>query len=131
MPKKLTAQEKAWRAVTEKQFQTRLIQAARLHEWKICHFADSRKQVKPGVFVGDKDASGFPDLAAAHPKHGFICIELKTELGKLKDEQAQWLDALYRSGVRSFVARPSMEREVLEYFRLGFPDPLDPLYTLR
>jgi hypothetical protein len=118
---RLTPKEQALRLVTERELQSRLMAFARLYGWRVAHFHDSRRQVKPGVFVGDADAKGFPDLALVHPRFGFACLELKKELGKLSPEQIDWLDDLVRAGVPALVVRPSRELEVCGWLSRGFP----------
>jgi len=66
--------------------------------------------VKPGVFVGDKDASGFPDLVLVRAPD-VLFVELKRELGKVSDGQQEWLDDLIAAGCEVHVVRPSDERE--------------------
>lgn len=104
--KRLTDEERAWRAISEKDFQKQVIELARLYGWKVAHFHDSRRQVKPGVFVGDKDAAGFPDLVLVRPPE-LVVLELKRELGKTTSEQDAWLAALVACGVEACVVRPS------------------------
>jgi hypothetical protein len=58
--------------------------------WRWSHFHDSRRQVAPGVFVGDRAAAGFPDIVAVRPPR-LLFIELKSEKGKLEPEQDAWL----------------------------------------
>ena len=108
MPKRLTDEERTFRAVSEKELQTRVIEFARLYGWRVAHFHDSRRQVKPGVFVGDKDAVGFPDLVLVRPPR-LMVVELKRELGKLTDEQQAWIGDLQACGVEVHVVRPSSE----------------------
>lgn len=85
---------------------------ARLYGWRIAHFHDSRRQVKPGVFVGDRDAAGFPDLVLVRSPE-LLVIELKREVGKVTDEQYAWLHALASCGVEVMVVRPSTERDLV------------------
>lgn len=106
MGKRLTEEEQRLRAITEKQFQTQVVDLARLYGWRVAHFHDSRRQVKPGVFVGDKDAKGFPDLVLVRG-HELLFLELKRETGKTTPEQDEWLAALGGvPGVEVLVARP-------------------------
>jgi hypothetical protein len=121
MNTRLTVQEQAFRRVSEKELQGRVIAFARLYGWRVAHFHDSRRQVKPGVFVGDVDAKGFPDLVLVHPRFGFACLELKKELGKVSFEQAAWLDDLTKAGVLALVVRPSCEVVVCGWLSRGFP----------
>lgn len=51
------------------------------------------------LFFHDRDArrnrAGLPDLVAVHPTRGrLLFAELKTERGRLRPDQAAWLDAL-------------------------------------
>lgn len=117
MPKKLTPQERAWRAVKEKELQGQIIVTAEMYGWRVVHFADSRKQVKPGVFVGDSQAKGFPDLLLARPPE-LIAWELKREVqAPVTPEQQEWLDTLAGCGVESAVIRPSNFDECVRRLR--------------
>lgn len=106
MGKRLTDEERAWRAISEKDFQKQVVELARLYGWKVAHFHDSRRQVKPGVFVGDKDAAGFPDLVLVRPPE-LVFLELKRELGKTTPAQDEWLADLSACGLEATVVRPS------------------------
>jgi len=121
MSVKLTVAEQELRKVSEKELQSRMMAFARLYGWRVAHFHDSRRQVRPGVFVGDADAKGFPDLVLVHPRFGFACLELKKEVGKLSPEQTDWLDDLVRAGIHALVVRPSREVEVCTWLSRGFP----------
>lgn len=111
MPKRLTDEEREWRSISEKDLQTRVMDIARLYGWRVAHFHDSRRQVKPGVFVGDKDAAGFPDLVLVRPPE-VVVMELKAELGKVSPAQREWLNDLEASGIEVLVVRPSDAREL-------------------
>jgi hypothetical protein len=106
MGKRLTDEERAWRSLSEKDFQKQVLDLARLYGWKVAHFHDSRRQVKPGVFVGDKDAAGFPDLVLVRPPE-LLFMELKRELGKTTELQDEWLASLRACGLEAEVVRPS------------------------
>lgn len=106
MGKRLTEQEKQYRAESEKQYQKRITDLASLYGWRWAHFSDSRKQVRPGVFVGDADAAGFPDLVLVRPPE-MIVIEVKAELGKTTEIQDEWLKDFANSGIDAYVSRPS------------------------
>lgn len=125
MPRRLTDQERAWRAITEKQFQSDVMKEARKNGWKVAHFHDSRKMVVRGdkkFMVGDADAKGFPDCCMAHPILGVVFVELKKELGKTSPEQDQWLAALREAGATTLVLRPSMWDDFCGWLTLGFPE---------
>lgn len=109
MGRRLTPEERAFRKVTERQLQDRLIEVGEMYGWRVSHFSDSRRQVRPGVFVGDKQAKGFPDLVLVRPPE-LLVWELKKEVGApVTPEQQEWLDDLAASGVEVAVVRPSNE----------------------
>lgn len=89
--------------VTEKEFQARILTIAKLYGWLCYHVPDSRMVT----------CRGFPDIVLC--KSGrFIMAELKTERGKLRAEQVQWLEALRASGVEAYLWRPSMWDKIVE-----------------
>jgi|CXWK01.1.fsa_nt_gi hypothetical protein len=79
MVARLTPEQRRWRSFSERQFQSWVTDLATAYGWRWWHHNDSRKQVRPGVFVGDKDAAGFPDLTLCHPTFGVLFAELKRE----------------------------------------------------
>lgn len=74
----------AARPLTEKQWQQRVVDFARLKRWKVYHTFDSRHS-----------AAGFPDLVLVRAPH-IIFAELKTDraASKLSPAQQMWIDAL-------------------------------------
>lgn len=89
----------------ERDFQTAVIDLAKLKGWKVAHFHDSRRQVRPGMFVGDKDAAGFPDIVAVRER--VIYAELKGEKTRVTDAQAAWMKALIEAGEEVYLWRPA------------------------
>lgn len=87
--------------VTEKAFQRVVEQAFRVRGWMVYH-----------TWASLHSAGGFPDVVAVKG-HLLVFAELKSERGKLTDEQRHWYDALLgieaTTGrrVRAFVWRPS------------------------
>ena len=55
------------------------------------------------------DGAGFPDIIAVHPTRGrCVVLELKSEEGRIKEKQLEWLRALMNvQGVTVMVVRPS------------------------
>lgn len=89
----MTAVPPAVRKVSEKAFQRAVIDLAQTLGWGVAHFHDSRRQVRPGVHVGDRSAAGFPGLVMI--RHGrLLFVELKAEKGKLRPTQEHWIEAL-------------------------------------
>ncbi len=88
-------------AVSEKQFQAQILQLARLAGWRCYHTHDSRCS-----------APGFPDLVLVR-KPVILFVELKSESGKLRPEQREWLELLGRCGrVEARLWRPSDFEEI-------------------
>lgn len=79
--------------VSEKSFQRAVIDYARRSGWLTSHFTDSRRDIGNGVFVGDKEATGFPDLVLCRGRE-IVFAELKAEKGRVRPEQTVWLDTL-------------------------------------
>ncbi len=117
MGRRLTDEERAFRAISEKEHQAEVIRVAEMYGWKWRHFHDSRREVvrKSGkkLFIGDKDASGWPDLVLVRGPE-IIFVECKKELGTLSDDQVEWLGYLDECGMEVFVTRPSNWREIEE-----------------
>jgi hypothetical protein len=88
----------------EAQFQAVVVDVARFNGWRVFHVHDSRRQVRPGVLVGDRDTAGFPDLVLVRDR--VIYRELKTDTGRLTAGQEAWLAALRRAGEDVDVWRP-------------------------
>jgi VRR-NUC domain len=90
---------------SEGQFLRAVLDFARKSGWRVSHFSDSRRQVRPGVFVGDKDAAGFPDIVAVRER--VIFIELKAARGRIRPAQLEWLGALEEAGAEVYCWRPA------------------------
>ncbi len=90
-------------AMSEKEFQSQVIQLARLRGWLCYHTRDSRKSAK-----------GFPDLVLVRDR--LLFAELKTDSGKVTAEQQYWLDAINEAGGTACIWRPTdwkaIEREL-------------------
>lgn len=69
-------------AVSEREFQDQVLELARLAGWLTYHTHDARRS-----------APGFPDLVLVRPPV-IIFAELKSARGRLRPEQAAWLEAL-------------------------------------
>ena len=84
---------------------------ARANRWRVAHHHDSRRQVKPGVHVGDRDAAGIPDLMLVRDDQ-LVFVELKSEHGKLTENQRQWIKDLEATPAEVYVWRPGSWGEV-------------------
>lgn len=81
--------------MTEAQWQRMVVDLATLHGWSHYHAYDSRRS-----------NPGWPDLALWRPDQ-FILVELKTDTGRLRPEQALVIDDLREAGVEVHVWRPA------------------------
>lgn len=68
--------------LSEKHLQQQVIDLARYSGFLVYHTYDSRRS-----------APGFPDLCLIRPPVALFC-ELKSESGRLRPEQREWLEAL-------------------------------------
>ena len=110
--------------MTEAEFQKGVIALAEFCGWMVAHFHDSRRQIRPGVFIGDKQAKGYPDLTLLHPRHGVCFAELKSDTGRVSPEQLRWINALHRASAVAFVWRPRNLREIERFLKFGGPAPV-------
>jgi len=82
--------------MTEAQLLTNVRQMAKLGGWLQFHDTDSRR-----------NSPGLPDLVLLHPETGqLLFAELKSQTGRIRPEQQQWIDALHRGGHTVRVWRP-------------------------
>lgn len=88
-------------AVSEKQFERQVKDAAKLFGWLYYH--THRSQFSP---------AGFPDCVMVRGDR-LIFAELKSAKGKVSEEQYQWLDALAATA-ETFVWRPDDIEEIIE-----------------
>jgi len=91
-------------AISEKQFERQVKDAASLFRHEYYH--TQRSQWSP---------AGFPDCVMV--RETVIYAELKSEKGKLSEDQRRWLLALCRAGQRVFVWKPSNLDQIIEVLR--------------
>lgn len=101
---------------TERDFQDKVITLARLYGWRVHH-------VRPGMtsrgrwLTNVQGNVGFPDLVLAHDKHGVIFAELKSDTGRLTEEQKDWLYTLNVTGHEAWVWRPAQLENITNRLR--------------
>lgn len=89
---------------SERDLSSAVVELARLGGYKHYHTFDSRRSTH-----------GFPDYVFAHARREprLIFAELKSETGKVRPEQKEWLDALSTiPGVTVHLWRPSDLEEI-------------------
>lgn len=91
--------------MTEAQLQDAVIACARLFGWRVAHFrpAQTARGWRTPV---EADGKGFPDLVLAR-RGELIFAELKSDRGRLSDEQAMWMHALEGIGRRFYLWTPA------------------------
>lgn len=82
-------------AQSEAAFQTQVIQLAKFYNWMCYHTHDSRRS-----------APGFPDLVLLRPPEALF-VELKSEKGRTRPEQRDWMSALHACGMEVHLWRPA------------------------
>ncbi len=93
--------------LSEAQFQRRVIEMARWNGWMVHHVRPALRQ-SGRVSTPVQGHIGAPDLLLARDGT-VIAAELKSDAGRLRPEQRQWLDHL---GVHGCVWRPRDSDEV-------------------
>lgn len=78
--------------LTEAQWQKRVVEIATLHGWRWCHLRPA--QVRNGRWATPQGGHpGFPDLVLARAGE-VIVAELKTDTGRMRPGQPEWLEQL-------------------------------------
>ena len=94
------------RPLTERQFQSQVVDLARLFNWRIYH-----------PFLSKWSEKGYPDLTLVRPPR-LVFAELKREGGRPTAVQTEWLDLLGQCvGVESYLWRPADLEAIAECLR--------------
>ena len=89
--------------ITEEDFMRSVIQIASDCAWAVYHTRDSRRS-----------QAGLPDLTLVRSGE-IIFAELKSQKGRIKKEQQEWLDRLRENGhVDVYLWRPSDLQDIIE-----------------
>jgi hypothetical protein len=81
------------RIADEQSFQTCVLEVARLAGWRTLHILPARRADGSWRTPVGGDGKGWPDLTLVRPPR-LLFVELKSENGKLRPEQRDWLDRL-------------------------------------
>ena len=85
--------------MTEKQFQSHLVNFAKMRGWLVYHTYDSRRS-----------EPGFPDLVLVRER--VLFRELKTDKGRVTTAQKAWAESLEQTGSDYKLWRPSMMTDI-------------------
>lgn len=100
--------------MNEKDWQSRVTEYATLRGWTWAHFRPA--QNKNGVWrTAMAGTPGYPDLTLVRDR--VIFVELKTDVGRMKPTQVDWLTKLRSAGAEAYVLRPSDWDQVQELLR--------------
>jgi hypothetical protein len=95
--------------LTEKAFQSQVVQLAKLCGFETYHTFDSRRSNR-----------GFPDLVLLNPKRGrLVFAELKAARGKTTPEQDVWLANLRAAGQEVYLWYPADWDEIEQTLGVG------------
>lgn len=101
--------------MSEAEFSKIVIDIAQIHGWRVAHFR-AAKVTRGGVEKYETpvaaNGKGFPDLVLAKAGRPVIYCELKSESGKVRPEQVEWLELLRLTPSQVFVWRPSQLDEI-------------------
>ena len=102
-------------APSEADFMAQVIEVAHLLGWRVAHFRPARTAHGWRTPVA-ADGQGWPDLFMVRRDRS-IAAELKSDKGKLTDDQRVWLDALEAAGIEVHSWRPSDFDDVARVLR--------------
>jgi hypothetical protein len=80
---------------TEREFQASVVKYAKMLGYRVYHTHDSRRSV-----------AGFPDLVLVR-RPRIVFAELKSQRGRVTDDQAYWIRDLRACGAEVYLWRPS------------------------
>lgn len=92
-------------AIDEATLQAQVVELAHMVGWRTNHVRRTRG--RGGAWTTSTSVTGWPDLTLWHPERGFMFVELKSQKGQLRPEQADVLASLEAAGVEVHVWRPS------------------------
>ena len=99
--------DEKYKAISDKELQSTVLDILRWEGWMTYHTFDSRRS-----------NPGFPDVVAVKASR-ILFIEFKSEKGKIREEQIEWLDALSITHVDVHLVRPSTQDAFLEEVKVS------------
>jgi hypothetical protein len=87
----------------EKDWQRDVIRLAQTLGWRVAHFRPAKTNQGWRTAVA-ADGAGFPDLCLVRDR--IVFAELKTQKGRVTDDQREWIAALEVAGIEAYVWRP-------------------------
>lgn len=94
---RLTEQERAFRAKSEKEWHAEVVALLQWHGYSVYH-----------AWSSQHSEAGFPDLFAIHKRTGDrFAAELKTQTGRLSEHQLRWMALFDLARIDWYCWRPS------------------------
>lgn len=104
--------------MTEADLQRLVTDAAELYGWHWAHFRPAQTARGWRTPVSGTIGPGFPDLILARPRdHRLMFVELKSDVGKVNDQQRHVHEVLQASYAAVWVIRPKTFDDFLEHLR--------------
>jgi hypothetical protein len=103
----------------EATFTTQVIELARMLRYRVAHFRPAMTKHGWRTAVAG-DGAGFCDLVMVKPGR-LIFAELKSETGRLTEEQTHWIATLREAGAEVWVWRPSDFDQIVAVLRKRGP----------
>lgn len=100
---------------SEADFTAQVLELARIRGWRRAHFRPART-AKGWRTAVQGDGVGFPDLVLIRGSR-LVVAELKTNRGRVRPEQSEWLAAFVTAGAETYLWRPSDWPEIEEVLR--------------
>jgi hypothetical protein len=94
MSRRLTDQDRVYRAITEAEWSKTVVEYAQLHGWLVAHFRPAQNSQGGWRTPVAADGAGFPDLVLSRRGHWPLFVELKREIGRLSSAQITWMESL-------------------------------------
>lgn len=114
MTARLSATERALRAITEDEWRDQVTEAAHAFGWSVAYFRAGRTEHGWRTPVG-ADGKGWPDLTLVRER--VIFAELKRQTGELEPAQEEWILRLEGACQETYVWRPGDIDEVIAVLR--------------
>ena len=95
-----------------------VIDLAHVNDWRVAHFhavrAPSGRTITP-VFA---DGKGWPDLVLVRERVIYAELKARYQKGKLRPEQAEWLERLRLAGAEAYLWEPRDKPEIEDVLRV-------------
>jgi len=101
--------------ITESDFTRQVIDLAHVYHWKVAHFRAAMTKHGWRTPV-QADGKGFPDLVMVR-KNRLIFAELKSEKGKMSDEQIEWACVLRATTIEIYDWRHSQFQSIQQVLK--------------